>query len=75
MTIKKVTSYFDDGIKMLTAAEAAEKLSVKAGIVRRYCREGRLGQLEGKVWLIAPAELERFKAIPRRRGNPNFGKR
>ena len=73
MTIKKVTSYFDGSIKMLTADEAAEKLNITAGLIRRYCRDGRLvSQLEGKVWLISPGELERFKAKPRKRGNPNF---
>ena len=59
---------------MLTADEAAEKLNISAGLIRRYCRQGKLGQLSGKVWLISPDELERFKAIPRKRGNPNFGK-
>jgi len=65
MTIKKVTSY--------TADEAAKKLNITPALVRRYCRQGRLGKWVGNRWLITPEELKKFKVQPRKVGNPNFG--
>lgn len=75
MTIEKVTSYYIGSNKQYTPYEASKILNVNPSLVRRYCRQGRLGTLYGKVWLISESQLEAFKAMPRKRGNPNFGKR
>lgn len=75
MTIEKTTSYSIGSTKLLTPYEVAKILKVNPSLVRRYCRQGRLGTLYGKAWFITEAELEAFRAIPRKRGNPEFGKR
>lgn len=59
---------------LYTPEQAADLLSISAALVRRYCRQGRLGQQVGGRWLIAPEDLERFKSEPRKSGNPNFAK-
>lgn len=73
MTIQKVTSYSIGQTKLLTADEVAKLLHVNASLIRRYCRQGRLGQYLYGRWLISPDELEAFKKIPRKVGNPTFG--
>jgi len=75
MTIQKQTSYHIDNTKLHTADEVAKELNVNPSLVRRYCRQGRMGQFIYGRWLISPAELEVFRAKTRKRGNPNFGKR
>lgn len=75
MTIEKVISYSIGPSKLYTPIEAAKLLNINSSLVRRYCRQGRLGTQYGKVWLISESELEAFKAQPRKVGNPNFGKR
>ena len=73
MTIEKVTTYSIGPSKLYTPIEAAKILSIDSSLVRRYCRQGRLGTQYGKVWLITEADLERFKQQPRKVGNPDFG--
>ena len=75
MTIEKVTSYFASDTKLYTADEVANILNITSALVRRYCRQKRLGQFVYGRWLISPDELERFKQQPRKVGNPNFGKK
>lgn len=58
---------------LYTPEEAAHLLGISAALVRRYCRQGRLGQHIGGRWLISPDDLTRFQAEPRRAGNPDFG--
>ena len=67
MTIEKVILY--------TADEVAGILNITSALVRRYCRQGRMGKYLYGRWLISPAELEAFNAVPRKVGNPNFGKK
>lgn len=58
---------------LYTPDEAAALLNISPALVRRYCRQGRLGKLLGGRWFITPADLARFKAAPRKSGNPEFG--
>ena len=58
-----------------TVAEVAESLGVTAGRVRQFLAEGRLsGEKFGHLWAINQSELERFRAIDRKPGNPDFKK-
>lgn len=58
---------------LFNATEAGEYLSLDPSIVRRYCREERIkAQRFGADWAITKDELDRFKAEPRPRGNPNL---
>ncbi len=75
MTIEKQISYSINNAKLYTVDEVARMLNVNPSLVRRYCRQGRLGQFLYGRWLISPDELESFKLQPRKVGNPNFGKR
>ena len=65
MTIEKITFY--------TPYEAAKELSITPALVRRYCRQERLGKWVGNRWQITSEELKKFKVQPRKVGNPNFG--
>lgn len=58
-----------------TCEQAAKKLSMKPDTVRRYVHRGVIdaGQF-GDVWVISQAELDRFQAERRGRGNPNFSR-
>lgn len=59
-----------------TSQEAARILGISDAMVRRYCIDERLrGRKIGRDWVIESEELERFKAIPRETGNPNFKKK
>ncbi len=73
MTLEKTITYSIGPSKLYTPIEAAKELSINPSLVRRYCRQGRLGTQYGKVWLITESELEAFKQQPRKVGNPNFG--
>ncbi len=54
---------------LLTVTQAAERLGLSAPQVRVHCAAGRLAARQfGRAWLIEPAEVERFRAVPRRRG-------
>ena len=73
MTLEKITTYYIGNDKQYTPIEAAKILNIDSSLVRRYCRQGRLGTQHGKVWLITESELELFKQQPRKVGNPDFG--
>ncbi len=73
MTLEKTITYSIGLSKLYTPIEAAKILKIDSSLVRRYCRQGRLGTQYGKVWLITEADLEQFKQQPRKVGNPEFG--
>lgn len=50
--------------------QAARMLGLSPSILRRYCRQGRLGQKVGKSWIISSSDLEQFVKEPRRVGYP-----
>ncbi len=55
----------------LTVAEAAERLGVIRRRVYAFIHDGRLpARAAGGVWLIDPADLEEFAALPRVPGRP-----
>ncbi len=62
-----------DSNELLTVDQAAKVLGIDACLVRRYCRLERMGQQMGGRWMISMEDIERFQAIPRKRGNPEFG--
>jgi len=54
---------------LLTTNEVAERLGVDGSLVRRLCREGRLGTKIGSQWIITEADVEQYRADgPRKRG-------
>lgn len=62
----KIPGYF-------TCDQAAKFLRMKTDTLRRYVHRGVISAgLLGDVYLITQAELDRFKAERRGRGNPNF---
>ena len=56
--------------KLLTTAQAAELLEITEECVRLYCRQGRIGTLVGRTWVISEDEVRFFKQIPRPVGRP-----
>ncbi len=61
--------------KRYTTAEAAAALQISESLVRRYCREGRLGTRIGRNFSITQKQLTDFQAAPRPRGpRPNTDK-
>ncbi len=59
-----------------TCDQAAKKLKMKADTVRRYIHRGLIkAGLLGDAYLIADAEIERFRTERRKPGNPNFPKK
>lgn len=60
---------------LFTVTEAAEYLGMHPRVVRRYCECGRIPcRVVGRNYVITKAALDRFKKIPRLRGNPMFRK-
>jgi len=57
-------------MNLLSIPEAAERLGLSPSLVRRYCRQGRLGQRVGGRWVISEIELVRFDKEPRPVGYP-----
>ena len=57
-------------MELLTVKQVAKELGLSENRVREFCQEGRLGEKVGHQWIITRAELEEFKQIPRKRGNP-----
>ena len=55
---------------LLDIPQAAQRLGVSESLVRRYCREKRLGQKLGSRWIIALDQLERFEQQERKVGRP-----
>ena len=56
---------------LLDIPQAAERLGVSQSLVRRYCREGRLGFKVGSRWVIDADQLKQFAGTPRKRGRPH----
>lgn len=54
--------------KRYTTAEAAVTLGLSESLVRRYCREGRLGERIGRNYSITEKSLRAFAAVERARG-------
>lgn len=64
-------------MKRYTTAEAAIILNISESLVRRYCREGRLGERIGRNFSITQKHLTDFQSAPRPRGpraKPDNGK-
>lgn len=55
-------------MKRYTTAEAAIILNISESLVRRYCREGRLGTRIGRNFSITQKQLTDFQSAPRPRG-------
>ena len=56
--------------KLYSTAEAAELLGITESLVRRYCREGRIGARVGERWVISADEVRLFRQIGRHPGRP-----
>ena len=56
---------------LFSTAEAAEQLGITESLVRRYCREGRIGSRVGERWVISADEIRLFGKIKRTPGRPN----
>ena len=55
--------------KLLTVAQAAQRLSLGVAMVRRYCANGQLPATKiGRDWAILQTDIEAFAAITRQRG-------
>jgi len=57
-------------MNLLTVPQAAERLDIGPSLLRRYCRQGRLGTRVGGRWLITEDELVKFASQPRPMGRP-----
>lgn len=66
----KSSSGYNSFMELLSVKQAAEELGLSENRVREFCQEGRFGEKVGHQWIITRAELEDFKKIPRKRGNP-----
>ena len=55
---------------LLDIPQAAERLGVSQSLVRRYCRQGRIGIKVGSRWVIDADQLKQFSGTPRERGRP-----
>ena len=55
-----------------TTKQAAARLGIDDSIVRKYCREGRLGERIGRNFSITEDDLRTF--IERRKAKPRFGR-
>ncbi len=58
--------------RLLTIAEAAERLGLSVTMVRRYCADGKIpAQKIGRDWAILWRDVEHFAATPRHSGRPS----
>lgn len=58
-----------------TSNEAGKILGILGATVRQYCLSGRIRATKvGRDWIIEKQEIQRFQAIPRKVGNPQFRK-
>ena len=57
----------------LTTTQTAAELDLSESRIVQFCREGRLGRKIGRNWAISRAQLEAFRAIPRRPGPRSIG--
>jgi len=48
-----------------STAQAAEILKIDESLVRRYCRDGKLGERIGRNFSITARQLQRFASQPR----------
>jgi excisionase family DNA binding protein len=59
--------------RLLTVAEAAQRLGLSVAMVRRYCADGKLpGKKIGRDWTIRQNDMEIFAAQPRHSGRPSL---
>lgn len=57
--------------ELLTLHEAADELEVSVERMRQFVYEGRLAaERLGFMWTVTRKELDRFKKLPRKTGNP-----
>jgi excisionase family DNA binding protein len=57
--------------KLLSVAEAADRLGLKIAMVRRYCSTGNLPAKKiGRDWVIGERDLNVFAEKARQRGRP-----
>lgn len=68
--IATVTTF--NGTKMTTVVEAAKRLKVTPGRVRKFINEGRLKaeRINSRLYLVDAIDLERFARLHRVPGNP-----
>ena len=57
-------------MQLLTTEQAARRLGLSAGLIRRYCRQGRLGKRVGRNFAISESDLRKFAAVARLIGKP-----
>ena len=55
---------------LLSIPQAAQRLGLSASLIRRYCRQGRLGIKVGGRWVIPLDHIEQFVKEPRPIGYP-----
>lgn len=55
---------------LLSIPEAAARLGVSTALLRRYCKQGRLGVKVGGRWVIPTEQLDEFAKAPRPAGYP-----
>jgi excisionase family DNA binding protein len=55
----------------MSTTDAAELLGISPGLVRRYCRQGRLGSRHGRDYRITAEQLAEFAKLDRPRGKPH----
>jgi excisionase family DNA binding protein len=56
---------------MLTITQAAERLGLSRQRIHVLIKEGRIrAEQAGKIWLITPEEVRKFKRKPRNGGRP-----
>jgi len=59
--------------QLMGARQAQELLGISRGRIHQLARRGDIGRKVDGRWLFTRAELEAFKAIPRRAGRPKEG--
>ena len=59
-----------NSLGLLTPTDVAERLELTPTVIRKYCRQGRLGVKVGDQWLITEEEFRFFVKIPRPVGSP-----
>lgn len=55
---------------LLSVVQAANRLGLSKGRIQQFCKEGRIGQLVGDVYVIHEDELKKFAKQPRKPGRP-----
>lgn len=57
-------------MELLSIPQAAARLNLSTALLRRYCKQGRLGVKVGGRWIIAADDLDGFAKLPRPTGYP-----